>query len=387
MPDFPLAPDPADIIQGVSAAEDCLDLPHAREILARCRKRGLPVRVIGAREVPDIPGTYPANLAAGKRHLLLCRNRGAFLKPCPGTKAYRCCGYQVLNIGMNCPMDCVYCILQSYLNNPWLSFFVNTEDLWAELDAALTAARRDEPERLFRIGTGEFTDSLVLDNLTGFSKLLVPFMARHDNAILELKTKSANIQNLEGLDHGGRCVAAWSLNSETIMRREEQRAAPLAARLEAARRCAAWGYRLAFHFDPIVIHEGWEAGYRNTIRALFDAVPKEAIAWISLGALRYLPDLKGIAGGRFPASRIFHHASVEGLDGKRRYFRPERTALYRVLADEIAGSMDDRACLYFCMENDAVWREVLGFAPEERGGLPAMLDAAARGLPQPGRGR
>jgi spore photoproduct lyase len=30
------------------------------------------------------------------------------------------------------------------------------------------------------------------------------------------------------------------------------------------------------------------------------------------------------------------------------------------------------------MENDTIWREVFGFAPEEQGGLPAMLDRAVR---------
>ena len=70
-------------------------------------------------------------------------------------------------------MDCVYCILQAYLNNPWLSFFVNIEDLFVELEVALGR----EPERFFRIGTGEFTDSLALDSLTHLSPRLVRFIA------------------------------------------------------------------------------------------------------------------------------------------------------------------------------------------------------------------
>lgn len=369
-PQFPLAPDPAARLQKICVAADCRDLPLVQEITARS---ALPVQLLTEETGPEVPGQWPDNLKAGKRQLLLCRNRGAFFKPCPGTREYRCCGYQVLNIGMNCPMDCVYCILQSYLNNPWISFFVNEEDLWAELETRLNA----EPERLFRIGTGEFTDSLALDRLTGFSTRLVPFLARHRNAVLELKTKSANIQNLQYLAHKGRCIAAWSLNAPAILQREEFRTASLEARLQAARLCADWGYRLAFHFDPIIWHEGWEAGYRATIRALFAAVPKDAIAWISLGALRYLPDLKQIAGQRFPGSRFFFQPFVDGLDGKRRYFRERRVTLYRVLVEELQGLVAPQTCLYLCMENDTVWREVFGFAPEEKGGLSAMLDAAA----------
>jgi spore photoproduct lyase len=361
--------DPARFVTHLHVAEDCLDLPYTREIVARA---GLPVTVVGERGVPAIDGEYPANLTAGKHHLLLCRNRGAFFKPCPGTREYRCCNYQVLNIGMNCPMDCVYCILQAYLNNPWLSFFVNVDDLFAELDAALDA----EPDRFFRIGTGEFTDSLALDSLTHLSPRLVGYMAGRTNAVLELKTKSVNIANLRGLDHRGRTVVAWSLNSPPIMAREEIRTATLDERLQAAAECAAWGYRLAFHFDPIIFHDGWQEGYRSTIGRLFASVPAESIAWISLGALRYLPALKQIAAERFPASRFFYQEFIDGLDGKRRYFRPQRVAMYRLILDELRQHAHPSTCIYFCMENDTIWREVFGYAPEEQGGLPAMLDRA-----------
>ena len=359
--------DPAGFVTRLHVAEDCLDAPYAREIIARA---GLPVTVVGERGAPDIAGDYPYNMTAGKRHLLLCRNRGAFFKPCPGTREYRCCDYQVLNIGMNCPMDCVYCILQAYLNNPWLSFFINVEDLFAELDAALDA----EPERFFRIGTGEFTDSLALDSLTHLSPLLVRYMAGRKNAVLELKSKSVNIANLEGLEHQGRTLVAWSLNSPPIMAREEIRTATLDERLQAAAQCAEWGYRLAFHFDPIILHEGWQEGYRSTIRRLFAAVPAESIAWISMGALRYLPSLKQIAAERFPGSRFFYQEFIDGLDGKRRYFRSQRVEMYRFILEELRKYASPCTCIYFCMENDTIWRQVFGFAPEEQGGLPAMLD-------------
>jgi len=364
--------DPARYLTRLHVAEDCLELPYTREIIERAQ---LPVTVVSERGAPEIAGEYPANLSAGKHHLLLCRNRGAFFKPCPGTREYRCCDYQVLNIGMNCPMDCVYCILQAYLNNPWLSFFVNIEDLFVELEAALGR----EPERFFRIGTGEFTDSLALDSLTHLSPRLVRFIADRSNAVLELKSKSVNIGNLQGLDHQGRTIVAWSLNSPTIMAREEIRVATLDERLQAAAQCAQWGYSLAFHFDPIIFHDGWEEGYRQTIRRLFASVPAESIVYISMGALRYLPALKQIAAERFPASRFFYQECIDGLDGKRRYFRTQRVAMYRGLLNELQKYTHPRTCIYFCMENDTIWREVFGFTPEERGGLPAMLDRAVRG--------
>ncbi|MEK6197697.1 MAG: DNA photolyase, partial [Desulfobacterales bacterium] len=282
--------DPASYISMIHVEPDCIDHPVTREILARAGN--IPVEVISEdnHRMPDL-GFYPKSLTAGKRHLLLGKNRGRFFKPCPGTKEYICCDYQVLNIGMNCPMDCVYCILQAYLNNPYLSFFVNVEDMLGELTEAFT----QNPDRFWRIGTGEFTDSLALDQLTGLSRVLVQFMRSKKSAVLELKTKTDVVGNLEGLDHGGRTVVAWSLNSPVIVAREELRAASLDQRLAAAAKCASWGYKLAFHFDPIIYHSGWQDGYAETIERLFATVPKENIAWISMGCLRYLPALKKIA--------------------------------------------------------------------------------------------
>ncbi len=359
--------DPAQYITTLHVEEECLHLPYTQEIIQRA---DLPVHVIKRGQAPEIAGQYPNNLHAGKHHLLLAENRGTFFKPCPGTREYRCCDYQVLNIGMGCPMDCVYCILQAYLNNPWISFFVNIEDMFAEITQGLTAAG----DHFFRIGTGEFTDSLALDSLTGLSQHLIKYMSRQSKAVLELKTKCAVIDNLQGLDHRGRTVVAWSLNSSTIMQAEEIRTASFEERLTAAAQCADWGYRLAFHFDPIIYHDGWQDGYRQTIRTLFNKIPADRIAWISLGALRYLPALKNIATDRFPHSRFFYEEFVAGLDGKCRYFRTQRVEMYKLIADELDKYTAAGTCVYFCMENDTIWQQVFGFCPNDRGGLGTMLD-------------
>jgi spore photoproduct lyase len=361
--------DPSSHIKRIYVDQKCADLPYTREILKRAPN--IPVERLNDQRLLSLYDTpYPESLGAGKKDLLLTTNQGAFYKACPGTREYQCCDYQVLNIGMNCPMDCVYCILQAYLNNPWLSFFVNVEDLLAELAAKLDSG----PQTFTRIGTGEFTDSLALDRLTGLSTILVPFMADKKNAVLELKTKSAVIANLEGLNHGGRSIVAWSLNAPEIMQKEELRTATLQERLAAAKTCAAWGYKLAFHFDPIIYHPGWREGYAHTIKQLFDTVPAEQIAWISMGALRYLPALKNIAGRRFTQSKFFHEEFVTGLDNKSRYFRGQRVELYKVILGELQKRAATNTCIYLCMESEEIWQEVFGFTPEAKGGLGKMLD-------------
>lgn len=363
--------DPSVHLKQIFIESSCADLPYAREIVERA---SLPVTIVDESEAASIvAGEYPENLAAGKKTLLLCRNNGEFLKDCPGTREYQCCGYHVINIGMGCPMDCVYCILQAYLNNPYLTFFVNTEDLFSELADKIAGY----DGTVMRIGTGEFTDSMALDRITGLSRQLVRFFSGQRKGILELKTKSGWIESLRDIEHNGRTIAAWSLNAAEIARGEEIRAATLDQRLAAAAKCAEWGYGLAFHFDPIIAYPGWESGYRKTIDKLFATVPAEKIRWISLGALRYIPSLKQIGTSRFPHSQIFYHEFTEGMDAKQRYFRLLRVKLYKEIYTQLKAYCADCTCIYFCMESDEIWQEVTGFTPSRYGGIPVMLDRAA----------
>lgn len=299
--------------------------------------------------------------------------RGKFLKSCPGTRHYFCCGYRILHFGMQCTLDCTYCILQAYLNQPNLRLFGNTGEMLAELSSEL----EQNPGRLHRIGTGEFTDSLLLDPFTDLTRVLVPYFARIHNAVLELKTKTDFIGNLDGLEHNGRTIVAWSLNSEHVRRHEEPRSASLEERLRAARKCADQGYFLAFHFDPLLEYADWRTGYGEILERLFDAVPSERIVWMSMGAFRFMPELKQIIRERHPRSLIPYGEFIRGFDGKMRYFRDIRVELYSFMAERIRKA-DSDLCLYLCMEGRDIWTEALGFSPEDRGGLPEMLDEAVR---------
>jgi spore photoproduct lyase len=303
--------------------------------------------------------------------LEVVRFRGKLLKSCPGTRNYHCCGYRILHFGVQCTLGCSYCILQAYLNQPNLRVFGNLDEIFGELSENLARDRHS----LYRIGTGEFSDSLLLDPLTELSRLLVPYFSKAPNAVLELKTKTDFVENLMGLDHGGHTIVAWSLNSEEVRKKEEPFAATISERLEAARLCSDQGYFLAFHFDPIIDYPGWKSGYGRTLERLFAAVDPARIVWISLGAFRFMPELKEIVRSAHPSSRIVYGEFVPGLDGKMRYFRDIRAEFYSFMVDEIR-RVDPDLCAYLCMEDDRIWKESFGFSPQERGGLSRMLDRA-----------
>lgn len=307
----------------------------------------------------------------GKKVLLLARNRGAFIKACPGTKEYLCCGYQILNIGTYCTMDCSYCILQSYFHPPLLHYFINQDDLFAELDEAF------KRKRIQRFGTGEFTDSLIWEAWSGLSRRLAQRFAGQTRAVLELKTKTVAISKFRDIQSNRKTILSWSLNTPQIIASQERRTASLEARLRAAAQAQEWGYPLAFHFDPMVIYPGCEDHYREVLERLMSIISQENIVWISLGTFRYVPVLKSIIEKRFANSDIIHGEFVLGLDEKMRYFKPLRIRLYSMMVKWLH-ELAPKVTSYLCMEDEQVWELVYGFAPQSRGGLDRMLDKSAR---------
>ena len=88
----------------------------------------------------------------------------------------------------------------------------------------------------------------------------------------------------------------------------------LEERIEAARRCLEWGYRVGFHFDPLIDYEGCEEEYEATLKEIFSAVSPGKITWASVGSLRFMPELKTIMERRFPKSLLPYAEWVRGLD-------------------------------------------------------------------------
>ncbi len=309
----------------------------------------------------------------GKKNLLLKRKAGEFLKPFPLIPEYLSCHFQILHLGSGCDLECTYCILQSYLNNPLLTVYTNFEEILKELSKMLD----QHPDQFFRIGTGELIDSLSLDHLTQWSVPLVRFFASKGNAVLEFKTKSDNIANLKQADPQEKVIVSWSMNTDEIQKTEEFKTATITERIQAARQCEEWGYLLGFHFDPLIYSENWETAYAKTVEAIFQAVNPKRIAWISLGALRFMPSLKKIAEKRFPRSGIFTGEFIRGLDGKSRYFNPIRKKMYTKMHDLIR-NYASQVPIYLCMESPELWKNALETDLVTSAHLKGYLDHAAK---------
>ncbi len=289
----------------------------------------------------------------GPTTLLLTNLKGQPIIMCPGTTKYHCCNYRILNIGHNCTFNCTYCILQDYLKTKSLSVFTDIPEYMQKniIEKNISA------ESLYRIGTGEFTDSLIIDDITELSSDLVNFFRDYPNVLLEFKTKSLNIDTLLKLKPASNIIVAWSVNSSLISNIIESDSPSLDERLEAAKIIAKHGYDVAIHFDPMILYENYFDDYQVTIQKIYKAIPKEKIRWISIGTLRFT---KGLKSTFLKKSPLFIDEFILADDQKFRYLRFRREKAYKEMVKEIRNHNPNQF-IYLCMESATVWKNVFGF--------------------------
>ncbi len=294
----------------------------------------------------------------GKKEISVVPKMGEAMGVCATfNEKYLCCRVNVLRSVHNCPFECTYCFLQNYLNDGMTKVISDIGALMNEVRSKIAA----EPGRLFRIGTWELGDSLALENETGQAASLINEFSGLRNAVLELKTKSDCVDSILPVEHKGKTVVSWSLNTEPVTVAEELGTASLDRRLNAMSKVVNAGYLIGIHFDPMIIHNNWEKGYMSLVKRVFETVSPERVAWISMGSLRFNPEMKKKIENNYPESRLTCAEMVLGDDAKIRYVKPLRVEMYRTIYSEIIKYISKENLIYLCMERWDVWDKVLGY--------------------------
>ena len=281
-----------------------------------------------------------------KKNLIIYTEKFDFLKPCPCTKNANCCGYNLINLGFGCLYECNYCFLQQYQNLPAIALPSNIQDFLAKIP---TAVFRRGRFNYIRLGSGEFTDSLLFDDITDYSTDIINFF-KGRSELFEFKTKSVNIDNLLKLPAQKNIVVGWSVNPQNIISEVEPLTPSLKERLAAATKIAKHGYKVSFHFDPVIRHKNWQENYKSVVEQIAENVPKDNIVWISIGTLRFNRELKKFIECRFPNNIILDEDFYLSFDGKMRYSDEERQEVYDFLKPLLEKTFPN-AVVYLCMEN------------------------------------
>jgi spore photoproduct lyase len=287
-------------------------------------------------------------------NLFLVKEKYDFFKKCPCSQNVVNCGYSIMNLGMGCIYECSYCFLQGYQNVQGIVVPYNIDDYL--VDNKIVASTKGF-FNYKRIGSGEFTDSLIFDDITNFSQKIVEYFKPNKDIYFEFKTKSTNIHNLLFCGGAGNIVVAWSVNTKKITDENEFKTPSIQERLLAAKKCALAGFSTAFHFDPVIYYDNWKQDYKDTIDMIFDIVPNTSIKWISIGTLRMPCIQKTVIENRFPQTDILNGELLLGKDFKLRYDDNLRIEIYKHLSKYIK-SKKSKTIIYLCMEDNNIWKAV-----------------------------
>ncbi|MBK9294449.1 MAG: radical SAM protein [Oligoflexia bacterium] len=347
--------------------ESCWDLDISKKVRSFLNIN--PIKV-SSRPYSNISGNLSGQeFDISKQRLYLTRHEGHFFRKCPGTQGAACCNYFVLNLGQQCNMNCSYCYLQSYINSPLTQIYTNIDEALMELEGI----SRQFPDAPFRVGTGEVVDSLSLDDLTQTSSLLVNWFSKHPKLTLEFKTKSNNVKNFVNLNHAGNVVVSFSINPEVIVNSEEHRTASLQQRLVAARLCADKGFPVAFHIDPMIYVPDWEMHYTSLVNVLTSMFTPREVKWISVGALRFIPEMKNILRERFGGKTSVLEAELfKSHDGKLRYDQRLRNKMFKHVVDEFKKA-DLKYPVFLCMESHESWLGTFETSPRKIAGIESFF--------------
>lgn len=308
-------------------------------------------------------------LLEGKKRLWITKNKGKLVRRCGAATSSLdhlvCCNYFILDFSFNCHFECVYCFLQEYTNLPLMVVYANVDEMLISVRDLISQSHSP----FIRIGTGEMADSLALDSITEYSKYLVPFFAEQKRAILELKTKSDQIQNLLAMDPQGQTVIAWSINPPQYIKEYDLKTASLEERFSAADQCQKAGYKIAFHLDPLIYEPSWKEDYLALVQRIYEQFNP---VWVSLGALRFNANLKTMIQKRFPKTRLTTGEFITAPDGKKRYLRMIREEMYQTVHRYIQKE-NGKTPIYLCMENNLVWRNAIGGVPTSEKALESHI--------------
>ncbi|MFQ5791281.1 MAG: spore photoproduct lyase family protein, partial [Acidobacteriota bacterium] len=257
-----------------------------------------------------------------------------------------CCNLRTIDAVENCGLGCSYCAIQTFYGDK----VVFDADLRGKLKNLELS-----PDRFYHLGTGQSSDSLMWGNQHGVLDVLSEFASEHPNILLELKTKSRNIDYF--LKHRGpsNIVLSWSLNTPTIIRNEEHFTAQLTERLTAARRVADEGIKVAFHFHPLVYYRGWRDDYRDVVDRVLVQFTSDEVLFVSFGSVTFTkPIIKAIRESR-RASKMLQMELVPVPKGKLSYPDKIKKEMFGDIYAAFA-PWHGKVFMYLCMEKAELWK-------------------------------
>lgn len=243
-----------------------LEEPWGQQIKRRVEVLGLPIEELPSNRVTGLRGpTERATYSVAKRTLAVVTAPPSQFKlqPIPPSADWQ------FHLAEGCPAHCQYCYLAGSLSGPpVVRVFANLPSILANL------AANERPNAPTTFEASCYTDPLGIEHLTGSLAETIRYFGSRQNGYLRWVTKFDAVDDLIGLPHNGQTRCRFSVNAQPISGRLEGGTAPVATRLQAARKLAlpveqgGGGYPIGLVIAPIMPIPDWEEHYTQ----LFDQI-------------------------------------------------------------------------------------------------------------------
>jgi len=340
-------------------AEETSSLPSGTQLNARVMKRlnaamdaKRNLEIDYTRFIPERPRT--------SRHVFI--DSGGedtkLLGTCPVAGGdTRCCNLLTLDAVRQCGYKCSYCSIQSFYDEEHIYFYPDLRRRLERLSAEL------HPDTIYHIGTGQASDSLMFGNRQGLLDDLCWFAGKHPRVILELKTKSDAVSYFTSRKHQPpkNLICTWSLNTPTVIDKEEHLTASLEGRIRAARILADRGILVGFHIHPMVWYRNWKTEYQRLITLIQETFSPREVLMISLGTLTFIRPVIQRLRAHAQKSKVLRIPLTE-VSGKYSYPAEIKERLFSYAYQCFSNQWKEQVFFYLCMEPHEIWKPVFGFA-------------------------
>ncbi len=280
-------------------------------------------------------------------NLFLAKKRGILIKKTPDNYGLHGESHYYFINSYNCIYECQYCYLQGYFNSPDIVLFLNYKDIINEIE---NIYRNSNKSKTIWFHAGEFSDSLALSHLSGELNYYFDLFKNLTSAKLELRTKSNNITQLLKQQPIANIITTFSLSPHDITYNIENKTPSLKKRLEAIEKLHQNNFPIGIHFDPIIYSDNYQEQYENLLIELNNAISLDKISYISLGVIRFTPEVFAKVKANYPKSKILGDNFIKSFDNKIRYSRPKRTKILLSIKELCIKSGIDKKKIYLCME-------------------------------------
>ena len=217
-----------------------------------------------------------------KPSLILAKKKNNFLFEVP--KSYTIGGEKNFYFShmLNCIYDCRYCFLQGMFDSANYVIFINYRDFLNEIKKKVIELKGYS----IHFFSGYDCDSLALEPVSHFMKYLINRLDQNSDILLELRTKSTQINFLTNQRVIKNILVAFTLSPNIIIKNYEFKTANLKKRIRAIKLLQDTGWKIGLRFDPVIYSINYKEVYGDFFDSVFSSINKEKIHSVTIGTLR-----------------------------------------------------------------------------------------------------